>query len=321
MRYRIGQIKKYVFATTDEMNTWMQDQENVAKLAIGDNYYIVDKQVMDYWQNGTGFRALETELTDRSNVMTIIGAATRGCNAITDLSFSANSSISAKNSSFITNNYDETITGQKIFNTTIHSVEIMVQNYENNSAVCAEVGIKAIQNINASIDLSYYYNKSQTYSQTETNNMLNNKLNISDQIDTYTKNQDDTLLFLKADKTELIDAYNKTEVNALFDDKLNISDQIDAFTKTQDDALLLLKANQSTTYTKIETDQFISQIDRGDIDLTNYYTKTNTNEFFDEKAATTNLSNYMTLGTDDTVLLFVVGRTEPISEFATTIDE
>ncbi|KAA6316900.1 MAG: hypothetical protein EZS28_055187, partial [Streblomastix strix] len=35
-----GKSKGYVFAPTDEMNTWMEDQENVAKLAIGDNLYI-----------------------------------------------------------------------------------------------------------------------------------------------------------------------------------------------------------------------------------------------------------------------------------------
>ncbi|KAA6369837.1 MAG: hypothetical protein EZS28_034636 [Streblomastix strix] len=71
-----GKSKGYVFATTDEMNTWMEDQENVAKLAIGDNLYIVDKYVMDYWWDDTGLRALETELPDMSNVITILGTAT-----------------------------------------------------------------------------------------------------------------------------------------------------------------------------------------------------------------------------------------------------
>ncbi|KAA6369773.1 MAG: hypothetical protein EZS28_034700, partial [Streblomastix strix] len=161
-----GKSKRYVFATTDEMNTWMEDQENVAKLAIGDNLYIIDKQVMDYWWDVAGLRALETELPDMSNVVTILGAATGGGNAITDLSFDGNTLIPAKNSSFITTNYDETITGQKTFYTTIHSVGISVQNYDNNSVVCAGGGVKSIQDINASVDFSNYYNKSQTYSQT-----------------------------------------------------------------------------------------------------------------------------------------------------------
>ncbi|KAA6363679.1 MAG: hypothetical protein EZS28_040795, partial [Streblomastix strix] len=105
-----GKSKGFVFATTDEMNTWMEDSENVAKLAIGDNLYIVDKQVIDYWWDGSSLRALETELPDMSNVMNILGAATGGGNAITDLSFDGNTLIPAKNSSFITTNYDETIT-------------------------------------------------------------------------------------------------------------------------------------------------------------------------------------------------------------------
>ncbi|KAA6384409.1 MAG: hypothetical protein EZS28_020063, partial [Streblomastix strix] len=145
-----GKSKDYFFATTDEMNTWMENQENVAKLAIGDNLYIVDKQVMEYWSDGTGLRALETELPDMSNTMIIIGIAIGGGNAITDLSFDGNTLIPAKNSSFITTNYDETITGQKTFYTTIHSVGISVQNYDNNSVVCAGGGVKAIQDINAS---------------------------------------------------------------------------------------------------------------------------------------------------------------------------
>ncbi|KAA6377965.1 MAG: hypothetical protein EZS28_026507 [Streblomastix strix] len=221
----------------------------------------VDKQVMDYWWDGSNLRALETELPDMSNVMTILGAATGGGNAITDLSFDGNTLIPPKNSSFITTNYDETITGQKTFYTTIHSVGISVQNYDNNSVVCAGGGVKAIQDINASVDFSNYYNKSQTNSQTETDQKLNLKLNISDQIDAYTKTQDDALLLLKADKTQLIDAYSKTEADALLDDKLNVSDQIDAYTKTQDDALLLLKADKTQlidSYTKGETNNLLN---------------------------------------------------------------
>ncbi|KAA6397555.1 MAG: hypothetical protein EZS28_006924, partial [Streblomastix strix] len=197
-----GKSKGYVFATTDEMNTWMEDQETL--------------------------RALETELPDMSNVMTILGTATGGGNAIIDLSFDGNTLIPAKNSSFITTNFDETITGQKTFNTTIHSVGISVQNCDNNSVVCAGDGVKSIQDISASVDFSNYYNKSQTYS--------------------------------------------KTEADALFDDKLNVGDQIYAYNKGEDDALLLLKANQSTTYTKTETDYLIQQIEVGDVDLSGYMT-------------------------------------------------
>ncbi|KAA6357876.1 MAG: hypothetical protein EZS28_046597, partial [Streblomastix strix] len=130
-----GKSKGYVFATTDEMNTWMEDQENVAKLSIGDNLYIVDKQVMDYWWDDTYLRVLETELPDMSNVVTTLGAATGGGNAITDISIDGNTLTPAKNTSFVTNNYDETTTGKNTFNTTIHSVGIMVQTYDNKCVV------------------------------------------------------------------------------------------------------------------------------------------------------------------------------------------
>jgi hypothetical protein len=66
---------------------------------------------MDYWWDGSSLRALEIELQDMANVITTLGTATGGGNAICDLSFDGNTLIQAKNSSFITSNYDETITG------------------------------------------------------------------------------------------------------------------------------------------------------------------------------------------------------------------
>ncbi|KAA6389722.1 MAG: hypothetical protein EZS28_014748 [Streblomastix strix] len=245
-----GKSKGYVFVTTNEINTWIEDQKNVAKFAIGDNLYIVDKQVMDYLWDGTDHRALVTKLPETSNVIIFLGTATGGGNITTDLSFSGNTFIPAKNRSFIINNNDETITSQITFKTTIHSVGIIVQNYYNNSVVCAGGGVKAIKDININVDLSNYYNKSQTYSQTETDQKLNLKLNISNQIDAYTKTQDDALLLLKADKTQLIDSYTKGDA----------------------DNLLNNKAKQSTTCTKTETDQLISQIEVGDVNLSGYLT-------------------------------------------------
>ncbi|KAA6373929.1 MAG: hypothetical protein EZS28_030545 [Streblomastix strix] len=347
-----GKSKGYVFATTDEMNTWMEDQETVAKLAIGDNLYIVDKQVMDYWWDGSNLRALETELPDMSNIMTILGTVTGGGNAITDLSFDGNTLIPAKNSSFITTNYDETITGQKTFYATIHSVGISVQNYDNNSVVCAGGGVKAIQDINASVDFSNYYNKSQTYSQSETDQKLNLKLNISDQIDAYTKTQDDALLLLKADKTQLIDAYNKTEVDDLLDDKLNVSDQIDAQTNGEADNLLSNKANYGVSYTKGEDDallllkadktQLIDAYTKGEVDallllkadktqLIDACTKGETNNLLNNKADSgvlytkgeaNNLLNSKadsevsyTKGEDDNLLLLKADKTQLIDAY------
>ncbi|KAA6372624.1 MAG: hypothetical protein EZS28_031849, partial [Streblomastix strix] len=262
-----------------------------------------------------------------------LGTATGGGNAITDLSFDGNTLIPAKNSSFITTNYDETITGQKIFYTTIHSVGISVQNYDNNSVVCAGGGVKAIQDINASVDFSNYYNKSQSYSQTETDQKLNLKLNVSDQIDAYTKTQDDALLLLKADKTQLIDAYSKTQADALLDDKLNVSDQIDAYTKTQDDALLLLKADKTQlidAYTKGETNNLLNNkadsgvsYTKGEDDallllkadksqLIDSYTKGETNNLLNNKA---NSGVSYTKGEEDALLLMKADKTQLIDTY------
>ncbi|KAA6385143.1 MAG: hypothetical protein EZS28_019329 [Streblomastix strix] len=344
-----GKSKGYVFATTDVMNTWMADSENVAKLA-------------------NGLRALEIELLDMSNVMTILGAATGGGNAITDLSFEPNTLILAKNSSFITTNYDETITGQKTFNTTIHSVGILVQNYDYNSVVCAVGCVKSIQDINTSVDFSNYYNKSQTYSQTEADALLDDKLYVSDQIDTYNKQEDDALLLLKADKTQLIDSYIKGENDNLHNNKANsgvsftkgendallllkadktqlidsyTKGEVDnllnnnansgvSYTKGEDDALLLLKANQSITYTKSKTDFLMSQIEVGDVDLIGYMTYgtaqtiTANKTFFNACGFVSSIDGMVTItgslfvksGAEYTFVLFGAGGTKPISEFA-----
>ncbi|KAA6380661.1 MAG: hypothetical protein EZS28_023814 [Streblomastix strix] len=300
-----------------------------------------------------------------ANVITTLGTATGGGNAISDLSFSANTLIPAKNINFVTADYDQNISGSKTFTSTIHSVGIQVQNYDNLSVVLAGGGVKAIQDINASRqdDALLLLKADRTelidaYNKTEVDALLDDKLNVSDQIDAYTKTQDDALLLLKTDKTQLIDAYTKGETDNLLNNKAdsgvsyskgeadnllnskadsgvsytkqeddallllkadktqlidaytkgetnnllnNKDDQGVSYSKQKDDALLLMKVNQSTTYTKTETDYLISQIDVDDVDLSGYYTKTKTDELLDEKAATTDLSNYVSLGTAQTI--------------------
>jgi hypothetical protein len=39
----------------------MNIQDNVDKLAVGDNLYIVDTNVVDYWWDGTELRELEVQ--------------------------------------------------------------------------------------------------------------------------------------------------------------------------------------------------------------------------------------------------------------------
>ncbi|KAA6388984.1 MAG: hypothetical protein EZS28_015487 [Streblomastix strix] len=307
----LGKSKENVFATTEMMNTWLEDQEKIAKLAIGDNLYIIDQQFMDYWWDGTSLRAQETEQPIMRNVMTIFGVATGRGNVIT---------------------------GQKTFNTTIHSVRIMIQNYDNNSIVYADGGADKTELIDA-------------YSKTEADALLDDKLNVSDQIDTYTKQEDDALLLLRADKTQLIDAQTKGDDYALLFLKADKTQLIDAYTKGEagnllnkkadygvsytkgeDDALLLLKTNQSATYTKTDIDQLISQIEVSDAYLSGYMTldtvyTINANKTFNnvyrlvssiDGMASITGSKFVKSGADDTVVLLGAGGTKPISEFTGT---
>ncbi|KAA6364740.1 MAG: hypothetical protein EZS28_039733, partial [Streblomastix strix] len=437
------------------------------------------KEVTDYWWDGTNLRVLETELPDMSNVVTSLGPSLGLGNAITDVIIYGNVLTPVKDKNFVDTDYDQSISGQKTFNTTIHSVGIMVQSYNNSSVVCAGGGVRSIADIQSAsysksqddallllkADKSTTYTKTEddallllkadktqlidSYTKGETDNLLNNKADTgvsytkgeddallllkadksttytkteddallllkADKSTTYTKTEDDALLLLKADKTQLIDSYTKGETNNLLNNKAdtgvsytkgeddallllkadksttytkteddallllkadktqlidsytkgetnnllnNKADTGVSYTKGEDDALLLLKADKSTTYTKTETDQLISDIDVGDVDLTDYYNKTKINELLGEKADTNELSNYVTLGTaqtinanktfnnacrftstidgmstvtgasfvksgaDNTVVLLGAGGTKPLSEFTTTIDD
>ncbi|KAA6390799.1 MAG: hypothetical protein EZS28_013674 [Streblomastix strix] len=341
-----------------------------------------------------------------SSDITTLGAATGGSNAITDISIDGNVLTPAKNKNFIDTDYDQSISSQKTFNSTIHSVGIMVQKYVNSSVGCANRRVRSIADI-----LSASYSKSEddallllkadktqlidSYVIIETYNFLNNKCNTgvsynkveedaiqllkadkTQLIYSYTKSEDDALLLLKVDKTQLIDSYTKGETNNL---QNNNADTGVSYTKGEDDALQLLKANktqlidsrikgeinnlldnkanQSTTYAKTETDKLISYIDMEDVDLTDYYNKTKTDEFIGENADTTKQSNYVTLGAsqtitanntfnnagrfvslidgistitgssfiksgaDNIVVLLGAGGTKPISEFIIIIDD
>ncbi|KAA6353644.1 MAG: hypothetical protein EZS28_050829, partial [Streblomastix strix] len=182
--------KTYVFSTQGELNDWMDVQDNVAKLVIGDNLYIVDKEVTDYWWDGTDIKVLETELPDMINVITTLGAATGGSNAITDISIDGNVLAPAKNKKIFDTDYDQSIYGQNTFNTTIYSVGILIQTYNNSSVVCTRGGIRSIADI-----------QSASYSKSKDDALLILK---ADKSTTYTKTEDDYLLLLKADKTQVV---------------------------------------------------------------------------------------------------------------------
>ncbi|KAA6370512.1 MAG: hypothetical protein EZS28_033961 [Streblomastix strix] len=106
--------------------------------------------------------------------------------------------------------------------------------------------------------------------------------------------EDDALLLLKVDKTQLIDAYSNIETSNLLDYKTN---QSTTFSKNETYA-------RDKVYIKIETDQQISHIDVEDVDFSNYYSKTKTDELFYEKLGIVDLANQVTLGTTSTIAVY-----------------
>lgn len=65
-----GRSQAKVFATLDAMNTWLSDPTNTSTLNIGDNLYIEDTNVPDYWWTGTEAQVLETSSVDLTDYYT-----------------------------------------------------------------------------------------------------------------------------------------------------------------------------------------------------------------------------------------------------------
>ncbi|KAA6386170.1 MAG: hypothetical protein EZS28_018305 [Streblomastix strix] len=154
-----------------------------------DNYYAAGQiaEFLDEKANVDDIYTKEkTQLSDLTNVVTTLIEATGSGNAITDLQFDGNTLTPAKNKSFVDTDSNQSINGQNSFTTTIHSVDITYQDYDNSNVILAGGGVTAIAYI---------------------------------QSNSYTKSEDDALLQLKADKTELIDSYTKTESNSQYVDK------------------------------------------------------------------------------------------------------
>ncbi|KAA6403850.1 MAG: hypothetical protein EZS28_000615 [Streblomastix strix] len=126
-----GKSKGYLFQIYGELNDQMAIQDNVAKLVIGYNLYIVDKEVTDYQWDGTDLKVLETELTDMNIVITTHGAATGGDNAKIGLSIDRNTLTSAKNTIFVTTRFDQSITRMNTFTSAIISNDIQYSQYDS----------------------------------------------------------------------------------------------------------------------------------------------------------------------------------------------
>lgn len=50
-----------VFDTKDALDAWLEDQNNVTNLKVGQDIYIKAADTPDYWWDGTGLQMLETE--------------------------------------------------------------------------------------------------------------------------------------------------------------------------------------------------------------------------------------------------------------------
>lgn len=85
-----GKATSYVFETLTALDDWLEVPENVAKLHVGDNFYIEDVGVPDYWWNGEARMVLESEKPDMSNYYSKDEVDTRlGQKANTDGTYSS----------------------------------------------------------------------------------------------------------------------------------------------------------------------------------------------------------------------------------------
>ncbi|KAA6402142.1 MAG: hypothetical protein EZS28_002330 [Streblomastix strix] len=235
-------------------------------IIVGDNLYIVDKEVTNYWWDGTDLKVLETDLPDMNNVKTTLKTATGG-------------------------------------------VGIMVQTYDNSGVVCSKGRVLSIADI-----------QSASYSKQEDDAHLLLK---ADKSTTYIKIEDDALLLLKADKTQLIDSYTKGETNNFIDNKAdtggeknkllnNKADTGVSYLYGKDDALLLLKADKSTTYTKTQDDTLLLlKVD--ETQLIDSRTKDETNNFLNNKE---DIGVSYTKDEDNTLLLLKVDKTQLIDSYS-----
>lgn len=65
-----GRATAHVFDTYAAMTAWLAVPENVAELVTGDNLYIRDTGVKDYWWDGEGAQELEAEAPDLTDYYT-----------------------------------------------------------------------------------------------------------------------------------------------------------------------------------------------------------------------------------------------------------
>lgn len=65
-----GKARAHVFDTKADMESWLESEDNTSTLSVGDNLYIRDTGVPDYWWDGSSAQRLEAEAPDLSDYAT-----------------------------------------------------------------------------------------------------------------------------------------------------------------------------------------------------------------------------------------------------------
>ena len=141
------------------------------------------------------------------------------------------------------------------------------------------------------LDLSNYYNK------LEIDNKIDN-INIpeTDLSNYYNKQETDNQIDTKISQIDLTDYYTKNETNNQIDTKISQIDLTDYAKKNE----IPKSVSQLTNDRNYATESYVAtkiseaQLGEGNVDLSNYYTKSETNNQIDTKISQIDLSNYAT---------------------------
>lgn len=190
--------------------------------------------------------------------------------------------------------------------------------YGDEIAIDNSVGAATIKETTDALQTSVNnkYNKSETYSRSETNALLANK---ADSSDVYTMTEVDTLLSGKVDTGTVYlksETYSQAEVTTLMAAKANTSDvynKTQVYTKTEVDEALANKASVGDSYTKAEENSLLdAKANASDVySKTNLYTKTEVDTAMSAKANTADVYNKSVLYT----------KTETDTELGKKIDK
>lgn len=143
-----GRATAYIFETTAELDTKLQDTDFVSNLVKGDNFYIKAIDEPDYWWDGTEKQPLETEKPDLTNVVKnvqINGESIVGEDGVAEIPFVVPSSGSnAASSTPGVIKLKAPYYSGLMFNEDTHSLEIMqapnsVISNRDDSTLCKEV--------------------------------------------------------------------------------------------------------------------------------------------------------------------------------------